>query len=93
MDNLAGRRYIGSVIVNDGNGRYYEPAPGRTWLLGGAEPTLADIAMVSYTSQAHIAGLPMADYPRIGAWVARLQALPGYVPLADTLAPPAQEAA
>jgi len=66
---------------------------GRTWLLGGAEPTLADIAMVSYTSQAHIAGLPMAEYPRIGAWVARLQALPGYVPLADTLAPPAQEAA
>ena len=34
VDNLAGRRYIGSVIVNDGNGRYYEPAPGRTWLLG-----------------------------------------------------------
>ena len=66
---------------------------GRTWLLGGAKPTLADIAMVSYTSQAHIAGLPMAEYPRIGAWVARLQALPGYVPLADTLAPPAQEAA
>ena len=34
VDNLADRRYIGSVIVNDGNGRYYEPAPGRTWLLG-----------------------------------------------------------
>lgn len=61
---------------------------GRAWLLGGDQPSLADIAMVSYTSQAHIAGLPMATYPRIGAWVARLQALPGYVPLADTLAPP-----
>ena len=34
VDNLADRRYIGSVIVNDGNGRYYEPAPGRTWMLG-----------------------------------------------------------
>ena len=61
---------------------------GRTWLLGGTEPSLADIAMVSYTSQAHIAGLPLAGYPRIAAWVARLQALPAYVPLADTLAPP-----
>ncbi len=60
---------------------------GRVWLLGGAAPTLADIAMVSYTSQAHIAGLPLAAYPRIAAWVARLQALPGYVPLAYTLAP------
>lgn len=34
VDNLANRRYIGSVIVNDGNARYYEPAPGRSWLLG-----------------------------------------------------------
>jgi iron complex outermembrane receptor protein len=30
VDNLADRRYIGSVIVNDGNGRYYEPGPGRS---------------------------------------------------------------
>ncbi len=34
-DNLADRRYAGSVIVNESNGRYFEPAPGRTWL-GGA---------------------------------------------------------
>jgi len=33
-NNLAGRRYIGSVIVNDGNGRYFEPGPDRTWMLG-----------------------------------------------------------
>ncbi|MNT85663.1 hypothetical protein D3C72_2258510 [compost metagenome] len=66
---------------------------GRVWLLGGSAPSLADIAMVSYTSQAHIAGLPLAAYPRIAAWVARLQALPGYVPLADTLAPPTPVAA
>jgi iron complex outermembrane receptor protein len=30
MDNVADRAYVGSVIVADGNGRYYEPAPGRT---------------------------------------------------------------
>ncbi len=28
------RAYVGSVIVNDGNGRYYEPGPGRSFLLG-----------------------------------------------------------
>ena len=33
-DNLFNRRYAGSVIVNEGNGRYFEPAPGRTWLGG-----------------------------------------------------------
>jgi len=32
VDNLGNRRYAGSVIVNDGNGRFFEPAPGRTWL-------------------------------------------------------------
>ena len=34
VDNLANRRYIGSVIVNDGNGRYYEPGPDRSWMFG-----------------------------------------------------------
>ena len=34
LDNLADRRYVGSVIVNEGNKRFFEPAPGRTWLLG-----------------------------------------------------------
>jgi iron complex outermembrane recepter protein len=33
IDNLFDRRYAGSVIVNEGNGRFYEPAPGRTWIV------------------------------------------------------------
>jgi iron complex outermembrane recepter protein len=32
VDNLLDRRYAGSVIVNEGNGRFYEPAPGRNYL-------------------------------------------------------------
>ncbi|WP_440310492.1 hypothetical protein, partial [Klebsiella pneumoniae] len=27
-------RYVGSVIVNESNGRYYEPAPGRNYGVG-----------------------------------------------------------
>jgi iron complex outermembrane receptor protein len=34
VDNIADRNYVGSVIVNEGNSRFFEPAPGRTWLLG-----------------------------------------------------------
>jgi iron complex outermembrane receptor protein len=34
IDNLGDRRYAASVIVNEGNGRFYEPAPGRSVLLG-----------------------------------------------------------
>ena len=31
-DNLFDRRYAGSVIVNEGNSRFFEPAPGRSFL-------------------------------------------------------------
>jgi iron complex outermembrane receptor protein len=34
LDNAFARSYVGSVIVNESNGRYFEPAPGRT-LFGG----------------------------------------------------------
>ncbi|MGH8029098.1 MAG: TonB-dependent receptor domain-containing protein, partial [Arenimonas sp.] len=34
IDNLADRRFVGSVIVNEANGRYFEPGSGRTFLLG-----------------------------------------------------------
>lgn len=34
VDNLFDRNYVGSVIVNDGNGRYYESAQGRNWATG-----------------------------------------------------------
>lgn len=32
VDNLSDRRYAGTVIVNEGNSRFFEPSPGRTWL-------------------------------------------------------------
>lgn len=34
IDNLFDRRHAGSVIVNEGNGRYFEPGAPRTWTLG-----------------------------------------------------------
>ncbi|MEX1167565.1 MAG: TonB-dependent receptor [Hydrogenophaga sp.] len=34
VDNLADKAYVGSVIANDGNNRFFEPAPGRQWGLG-----------------------------------------------------------
>lgn len=34
VDNLNNRRYAGSVVVNDANLRFYEPAPGRNFVIG-----------------------------------------------------------
>ncbi|MCY1558231.1 hypothetical protein D9M68_951480 [compost metagenome] len=34
VDNLFDRQYVGSVIVGDSNGHFYEAAPGRSWYAG-----------------------------------------------------------
>lgn len=34
IDNLLDKKHVGSVIVNEANQRYFEPAPGRTVTLG-----------------------------------------------------------
>jgi len=34
IDNLSDRRFVGSVIVNDGNGRFFEPGLGRAASVG-----------------------------------------------------------
>ncbi|MGW8395043.1 TonB-dependent receptor family protein [Pseudoduganella sp. HUAS MS19] len=34
LNNLADKRYVGSVIVGDASKRYYEGAPGRNWAAG-----------------------------------------------------------
>lgn len=36
VNNLFDRNYAGSVIVGDGNGRFFEPAPGRNWFVGAS---------------------------------------------------------
>jgi len=49
--------------------------------LVGAKPTLADIANYTYVAHAPEGGVPLASYPRIRAWLVRIEALPGFVPM------------
>jgi iron complex outermembrane recepter protein len=34
VDNLTDRNYVGSIVVNDANNRYYEPSPQRNMTIG-----------------------------------------------------------
>ena len=34
IDNIFDKSYIGSIKVNDSNSRFFEPAPGRNWIMG-----------------------------------------------------------
>ena len=47
--------------------------------LCGPSATLADIALFPYTHVAEEGGFVLGDYPHILAWIARMQALPGFV--------------
>lgn len=49
--------------------------------LAGAAPTLADLALYSYSTLAPEGGVSLAPYPALGAWLARIEALPGFLPV------------
>lgn len=49
--------------------------------LVGREATIADVAMYTYTKVAPEGGLSLAPYGQINAWLARIEALPGFVPM------------
>ena len=50
----------------------------RDWLVGTA-PTIADIACYSYVAHAPEGGIALEPYARVRAWIARVEALPGFV--------------
>jgi glutathione S-transferase len=52
---------------------------GRTWLATTDHPTIADVAMYSYTAHAPEGGISLEPYPRLCAWLQRIEALPGFV--------------
>ncbi|RME35061.1 MAG: glutathione S-transferase family protein [Gammaproteobacteria bacterium] len=49
--------------------------------LAADHPTIADIACYPYVALAPEGGLALDDRPAIRAWLARIEALPGYVPM------------
>lgn len=58
---------------------------GRTFLVGEA-PSIADVALYTYTAHAPEGGVSLQPYPHIRAWLARVEALPGFIPMPRTAA-------
>lgn len=55
-----------------------EHLAGRDWFAGDAF-SLADIALYAYTHVADEGGFDLGAYPQVGAWLARVAAVPGHV--------------
>jgi glutathione S-transferase len=47
--------------------------------LAASHPTIADIALYTYTAHAPEGGIALDPYPNVQAWLARLEQLPGFV--------------
>lgn len=52
--------------------------------LTGNTPTLADIANYTYIAHAPEGNVSLDPYPQILSWLQRIEALPGFVPMAKT---------
>ena len=52
----------------------------RDWFVGDS-CTLADISLYAYTHVAEAGGFRLEDYRRVCDWLARIAALPGFVPM------------
>ncbi|HYW55333.1 MAG TPA: glutathione S-transferase [Polaromonas sp.] len=57
---------------------------GQSMFLVGNAPTLADIANYSYIARAPEGNVSLVAYPNLRAWLARIEALPGFVPMVSS---------
>ena len=57
--------------------------------LAAAHPTIADVALYSYTAHAPEGGVSLAPYPHLRQWLARIEALPGFVGMVRSAVPEA----
>ncbi|CAM3956960.1 Protein GstA [Pseudomonas reidholzensis] len=56
-----------------------------TPFLAGDTPTLADVANYSYIAHAPEGNVTLEPYPNVRAWLARIEALPGFVAMPRTV--------
>lgn len=64
-------------------GRLEQHLAERDWLAAD-HPTIADVAIYSYVARAPEGNVDLSDYPAVNAFLARVEALPGFVPFART---------
>lgn len=73
VDEVIARAHATLVVVE-------KTLAERRWIAGTVEPTIADVALYSYIARAPEGNVDLKPYPRVNAWLARVEALPGFVP-------------
>lgn len=60
-----------------------EELAGKNWI-AAANPTIADVALYSYIARASEGNVDLSSYRNVTAWLARIEALPGFVEFRKT---------
>ncbi|MCO6416961.1 glutathione S-transferase [Siccirubricoccus sp. KC 17139] len=60
---------------------FLEPHLAGREFLAAPHPTIADLACYSYLAHAPEGGISLDPYPALRAWLARMEALPGFFPM------------
>lgn len=58
----------------------------RATFLTGDHPTIADVACYTYVAHAPEGNVALDEYPNVKSWLARIESLPGFVPMQATKA-------
>jgi glutathione S-transferase len=72
-----------TVIAESAFGQLEQHLEGRQWLVGD-RPTIADIAIYSYTAHAPEGNVSLDAYPNIRELLGRIEAMPGFVGMQET---------
>lgn len=64
--------------------RLVEQQLGQSRFLASEQPSIADIAFYTYVAHAPEGNVSLADYPQVRAWLASIEALPGFVGMPRT---------
>jgi glutathione S-transferase len=83
---------MASRIADFQEGAYPALDKAEAWLsthnwLVNERYTIADIGLFGYVSMAHQGGYEMQRFPSVNAWIARVKAQPGWVPLVEETKP------
>jgi glutathione S-transferase len=73
--------YANAVTISNQLFGVLDAALAKQKFLAGANPTIADIAIYTYTAHAPEGGVSLEPYANIRAWLARVEALPRFVPM------------
>lgn len=80
---LFGRPFDAEEVKDRAQGLFkvMEQVLQRQAFLVGEQPSLADLANYAYVARAPEGGVALTPYPGIRSWLARIEALPGFVPM------------